>query len=449
MQYARLAERVYNVPLLILPDKAVTIEGVFRAHVEGRSDELPKPQPDPRPEAALMVPMRASESGYAITERGVAVVQMFGSLVQRAGGLDALSGLTGYNHLMRRLDSAMRDPLVRGIVLDVDSPGGEVAGAFELARFIADAPKTIWAVANEKAFSAAYLTASAAERLILPATALVGSIGVVMLHQDRSQLVEKSGVRYTPIFAGAKKIDASSLAPLSEGARLDLQRMVDDVYAKFVDAVVAHRRIRADAVRATEGGIILAADAIDEGFADEFGTLNSAVLAMQDEIAKPGFRFTPRAERLAQSKEVSTMDKNQPAAAATTATAEQLAQERANGAAQARAEIEPKARSEGATGERERIKAITTSEAAKDRPSLAAHLAFDTTMAADQAVALLAKAAPEVKAAPANALDVAMRSLKNPAVGADGEGAEPAKAGSRLNAANVYQMRAKAVPRGW
>ncbi len=226
----RLAAMLYNVPLLVLPERAETIERVFAAYVERRTAELPKLEAEPpREDAAMLVPMRRTEAGYSITDRGVAVLNVYGTLVQRAGSLDALSGLTGYNRLGAQLDAALRDPLVRGVVLSVDSPGGEVAGAFQFAEMVATAPKPIWGVADELAASAAYLIASATARLFMPETAQVGSVGVVMLHQDRSAQVERSGVRYTPIYAGSKKIDGSSLGPLSETARADLQARVDEV----------------------------------------------------------------------------------------------------------------------------------------------------------------------------------------------------------------------------
>lgn len=443
MQHPRLAERLYGTPLLLMPDKAFVIERVFAAYEEGKQGDLPRHEIE-REHAALLIPARRTEHGYSVTDRGVAIVPVMGSLVQRAGGLDALSGLTGYNMVTQRLDAALRDPMVKGVVLDVDSPGGEVAGAFQLADYIAQATKPVWAVANELAASAAYLIASAAVRLYMPSSAQVGSVGVVMLHQDRSEVIAKSGVRYTPIYAGAKKIDGTSLMPLSEGARLDLQGRVDEVYALFVDAIAEQRGLKAAAVRGTEGGMLSTERAIADGFADEMGTLTDAIAAMQAEVAQYGYRFQPRASRAFEEElTMSQQAKETPAApATTTATVDQLAAERAAGYAQAEKDLTPKARADGVAAERERVKAITTCEAAKDRPALAAHIAFETDMTAEAAQAMLAKAAPEGSAKPANALDAAMRGT-NPKVGADGEPvAAPAK--SQISAATIYDIRSKA-----
>ena len=113
---------------------------------------------------------------------------MHGTLVKRTAGLDAASGLTSYAEIGAMLESALADPQVAGILLDIDSPGGEASGSFELARRVREAAavKPIWALANDSAFSAAYAIASAADRVIISETGGVGSIGVIALHIDQS-----------------------------------------------------------------------------------------------------------------------------------------------------------------------------------------------------------------------------------------------------------------------
>ncbi|MCC6378531.1 MAG: S49 family peptidase [Burkholderiales bacterium] len=443
MQHPRLAERLYNEPLLLLPEKAEVIERVFAAYQAGDEAKLPKWEPE-REHAALLVPARRTEAGYSLTAHGVAIVPMMGSLVQRAGGLDAMSGLTGYNRVTAMLDAAMRDPLVRGVVLDVDSPGGEVAGAFELASFIANAPKPVYAVANELAASAAYLIASAATEIYLPSTAQVGSVGVVLLHQDRSEVIAKSGVRYTPIFAGAKKIDGSSLTPLSEGARLDLQARVDDVHEQFIAAVAERRGIKPKAVRDTEAGMLSASRAVAEGFADKVGTLTDAITALHAELARPGFTLKTRAASEDGSliadgggkDEDMSKTIEQPAAA----TATDLANERAAGYAQAEKDLTPKAKAEGATEERARIAAILAHDEAKERPAAARQVAMETDMPVATAAKFLAGLPKESPTKPANALAAAMP--PNPSIGAGGE--KPDKpAGKTINAQGIFAKRAE------
>ena len=112
------------------------------------------------------------------------MIPVVGSLVRRTVGLDPASGFTSYAEIAGMVDAAISDPSVEGILLDIDSPGGEAGGVFELGERLraADAVKPIWAVASDAAYSAAYAIGCAASRLVVTRTGGVGSIGVIAMH---------------------------------------------------------------------------------------------------------------------------------------------------------------------------------------------------------------------------------------------------------------------------
>ena len=269
-----VAARVFNTPLLIQRAKLDVILSVLAPKFELQT--MPPPQMGPP----------TSQPPRLADERGIYVLPIHGTLVQRTAGLDALSGLTSYQSIARRLDAALADDAVRGIVLDIDSPGGEAAGVFDLADQIvaARAHKPIWAVANDAAFSAAYALASAASRVFLTRTAGVGSIGVIALHVDQSQRDTQAGLTYTPIHAGARKNDGSPHAPLSDEARGSIQTEVNRLYELFVLTVADQRGLTADAVRQTEAALYFGQDALDAGLADRVGTLGDAVQQLHTEL---------------------------------------------------------------------------------------------------------------------------------------------------------------------
>ena len=151
----------------------------------------------------------ATARGYDIEAGGIAVIPITGTLVRRTVGLEAQSGLTSYASLAEQVQQAVADPSVRAILLDLDSPGGEAGGVFDLADQIYEARqvKPVWAVTNEDAFSAAYALAASAERLYVTRTGGVGSIGVVAMRLDQSQADADEGLKYSHIFAGAHKND--------------------------------------------------------------------------------------------------------------------------------------------------------------------------------------------------------------------------------------------------
>jgi len=202
-------------------------------------------------------------------------------------GLEAESGLTSYAALAAQLDAAVASPDVRAILLDVDSPGGESGGVFDLADRIRAATKVkpVWAVANDMAFSAAYALASAASKVFVSRTGGVGSIGVIAMHVDQSERDLQDGVRYTAVFAGDRKNDLNPHEPISDEAHAFLKAEVNRVYGLFVETVARHRGIEPSAVRDTEAGLFFGQAAVAIGLADAIGTFDVALSQLLDSVS--------------------------------------------------------------------------------------------------------------------------------------------------------------------
>jgi len=267
-----LAARLFGTPLLVQRAKLDVILAVL-------SERLHLAAPD----VELAPPLPRAPNPPALPPSPIAVLPIHGTLVKRTLGLEAASGLTSYAEIGTRLEAALGDPLVAGIVLDIDSPGGETGGCFELARRVREAAglKPVWAVANDAAFSAAYAIGCAAERLFVTETGGVGSIGVIALHVDQSVKDARDGYRYTAITAGERKNDYSPHEPLHDAARAALQAEVDRLHALFVAHVAAMRGLDEAAVRATEAALFFGPQAVETGLADGVATL-AAVLAEFD-----------------------------------------------------------------------------------------------------------------------------------------------------------------------
>ena len=284
MRYPFLARRVFGTPLMITSAKASEIVLALQPRFEGQA---------PPPSLSLEMPLRSGqeERGYTRFEGGIAVLPIHGTLVHRSGFMDAASGLTSYTGLDEALGRVMADPLVRGVILDVDSPGGEVDGVFELAEKLrfAGGVKPIWAISNESAFSAGYLLASAAGRIYLPKSAGVGSIGVRALHLDQSRAEDAAGLTFTEIYAGARKIDGTPHQPLSDEAQSAIQNMVDQTYELFVQAVAGYRGMEPKAVRDTEAGLFFGPDAIEAGLADGIAGLDQVMDRMERFLNRESF----------------------------------------------------------------------------------------------------------------------------------------------------------------
>lgn len=217
---------------------------------------------------------------YAVQD-GVAVVDIAGVLGNEPSLVEAiLFGATAYGEILEEVEQAIEDAEVRAVLLRVNSPGGDSENAFETAAALAELArqKPIWAVADNSMFSAAYLLATAAERIYVPEfTGGAGSIGVYAEHFDWSEFNRKLGLKVTYIAEGEGKTDANPNEPLSDSARATLEAEVSRLYGLFVRAVAARRGLKEEAIRELGAAIKYGPDAVAAGLADRTGTLRRAL----------------------------------------------------------------------------------------------------------------------------------------------------------------------------
>jgi len=307
MHHAQIAQRAFNTPLMVDPAKALAFLSGLGPRITGQEItfhgvDLPAGDIEvaTRPARASLfgndLAQRHQRNGtqpYALVD-GIAVIEIAGTLVHRGAWIGQSSGLTSYEGITAQIDAALADPGVRGIALDIDSFGGEVAGAFDLADRIraARAQKPVHAFVAEHALSAGYVLASQADRIVLPRTGAVGSIGVVALHTDMSGALDQKGIAVTLIHAGAHKIDANPYQPLPQAVHDQMQRELEVVRFLFAETVAAGRgdRLTQTAALATEAAVFRGAEAIAAGLADD---LADPVTAFHAFAAAPRGTISP------------------------------------------------------------------------------------------------------------------------------------------------------------
>ncbi len=280
MKFAHLAQRMFNVPLAIHPAKAEVVVAALADRL-GVVDSARMEDTDVQYRSVGRNP----RDGYEIVE-GVAIIEIAGTLVQKLGTLKPYSGMTGYDGIRQNILSAIIDPAVKAIALDIDSPGGEVAGCFDLVDTIfgARGTKPIWAILDESAYSAAYAIASAADRIVVPRTGGVGSIGVITAHVDWSKWLSGQGVKVTYITYGDRKADGAPEMPLSEEALARYQQDINTMGELFVSTVSRNRALPADKVRETQAATYLGANGVELGLADAVMAPDAAFLALLETL---------------------------------------------------------------------------------------------------------------------------------------------------------------------
>lgn len=205
----------------------------------------------------------------------IAVVPLLGAMSQR-GGLSS----AGTDDFTAAVAAAANDVSVSGIVLEIDSPGGEVYGIEEAYQEVrrARGQKPVVAQVNSRAFSGGYYVASGADEIIVTPGGEVGSVGAYMAHEDWSRALDEAGVTVTLVSAGEGKTDGNPAQPLSEAAVADMRKAVERVYGMFVSAVSKGRKVPASTVREKWKARIYGADeAVEMGMADSVGTLTDAI----------------------------------------------------------------------------------------------------------------------------------------------------------------------------
>ncbi|MBF0421903.1 MAG: S49 family peptidase [Magnetococcales bacterium] len=232
----------------------------------------------------------------AQTGGGIAVLPLYGVLTQR-GDIQDVSGpgTTSLQAFASAFRQAMADPMVGGILIEIDSPGGSVFGTPELASEIMacrGGGKPIVAVANAQAASAAYWIGCAADELYCTPSGEVGSIGVWVMHVDHSKELEQDGQSVTLISAGKHKTEGNPYQELPEDSIAFLQGRVDEYYRMFMASVAKGRRLPIAQIRdgMGQGRMLGAAAALEEKMIDGVATFDEVVAMMRKKNRAPPAR---------------------------------------------------------------------------------------------------------------------------------------------------------------
>ncbi len=244
----------------LAPDSAQAVFADLAVHLRGQET----PPQAAHPSAYLPDAKGEEHKGYTV-QNGVAVIPVNGTITRK----EVMSRWTGrpvtagQDTILDALERALTDYSVTSILLDIDSPGGVVAGTKELVDRVAAAAKVkpMAAYANGLMASAAMWIGAATGRVLAPVTATVGSVGVILVHTDFSKLNEKWGVSYSYITAGKWKAAGNEDTPLSDEERDYFQRHVSQLHEIFKADVVRGLGVTAPADQWAEGQFMLAEEA--------------------------------------------------------------------------------------------------------------------------------------------------------------------------------------------
>jgi signal peptide peptidase SppA len=294
--FGRLAQKLFNVPLMIEPAKAEMvcaaimdqlgiakfsrIDGVTlgAAELKQRADDG---MSEDRPQTRF----------YQLLD-GVATIPVDGTLVQKQSGLDPWSGMVGYNQVIRKVREARSDSAVRAILLLQDSPGGEVAKCFDTAKEIYEGSarfggKPIWSFADEMSCSASYALSSVCDRVFMPETGIIGSVGVWTMLADFTKALDKDGVAVTLRRAGERKARGGPYEKWDAETLSKIDAWLDQTWGIFASVVSQGRPgMSVDDVFALEGDWFPGEDALPTGLIDGIGSEADVFDALRKQVAR-------------------------------------------------------------------------------------------------------------------------------------------------------------------
>lgn len=187
----------------------------------------------------------------------------------------------------KELEYAAEDRNVRAVVLAVSSPGGTISASDELyhaiEKFKAKTKKPVVVYMTGMATSGAYYIAMPADKIFAERSCITGSIGVILSLLDMSKLAADWGIKPETVKSGKMKDSGSLLKPMTDEERAEWQKMVDVMFALFLDVILKHRgekvggeeklRVLAD------GRVYVAEEARDLGLIDDIGFQEDAVVS--------------------------------------------------------------------------------------------------------------------------------------------------------------------------
>jgi capsid assembly protease len=427
--------------------------------------------------ARLGKPLDNANGNRVENRDGVAVLHVEGPIFRYGNIMTRVSGATSVQQLSLDFQAALDDPKIGSVLLNINSPGGQVDGINEMASLIrkGNAVKPVTAYGGAMVASGAYWLAAAASKIVVNESAQLGSIGVLASITDNRGAQERQGVKRYDIVSSQSPNKMND--PATDAGRARIQQQVDDIAQLFIDKVAAYRGVTAAKVATDfgQGDVLLAPKAVAAGMADAVGSYEELLGAMKAQARSP---MVPAPQAPGSQSEGSTVPVPVPGqGAGSTAAAAPMDEQELEEDTDEAAELnehsdctcppgtdpedchcgeDDEDESEGSdnpneeqqeenamattTEERQRIAAILNSEEARGREDLARVLALETNHTPEEAKRILLASPLAHKP---NALETRMAAINNPKVGVPGD--EQTDDSPQAEAARILRF----VPKDW
>jgi signal peptide peptidase SppA len=203
----------------------------------------------------------------------VAIVHVRGALSHFATPMG-----DSYQAIVSRVVAALADR-PKAIILQIDSPGGVVAGLNESVRQLRKLTQGTRFIAyvDEMAASAAYAICCACDEILAPPSAIVGSVGVISTMVSQAKADEMMGIEFRLITSGARKADGHLHAPISDAAEAAEKERNDELAKQFFELASEARGMTSKKLAGLEAAIYLCSKAKAVGLIDDVMSLDDVI----------------------------------------------------------------------------------------------------------------------------------------------------------------------------
>jgi len=243
------------------------------------------------PSAEIVSELTTEKVAYVIVEGEIATTTD-SALFSGASGASS-------TEIVSRLEDIRDDPSIKGVIFEINSPGGSGVASDEIATAIRDLNKPTVSYIRENGASGAYWVASSTDYIYANRFSTVGSIGVISGWLDFADLLSDFNVRYQRFVAGDLKDFGTPYRHITPSEEAKYQAQLDELHSMFISDVAKGRNLDEEYVRGLADGFIFTGQgAVDNGLADAIGGKKEAIAHMEEalgakvEIVEYGYEFT-------------------------------------------------------------------------------------------------------------------------------------------------------------
>jgi len=295
--YPEIATRMFGTPLMLHPAKGDIIARAFGPRVLGAPDVAAHVAGGEEMGVIGEKLRQVTDwegtpiyKGPDLVAPGIALVELEGSLVNKGRWIGKSSGMTSYEAIGVQVQDCKERDDIKAVAIEVDSYGGEVTGAFDVAEQIFELSqiKPTIAILTDHACSAGYLLASAARQIVIPQTGICGSIGVISMHVDMSAWLAKEGLKVTILKAGEHKADFNPYEAIPDDVLKQELAELEELRVEFAATVARFRagRLTQESALATEARVYRGQKAVDAGLADAVARPSQVLEAFEAELSR-------------------------------------------------------------------------------------------------------------------------------------------------------------------